>query len=158
MQKKYILDITPQTFIRTTANDRIFFRIPRQNLRAAGLKRLLRIERYNEYKLSVSAEAKRVRFKMPAVGAGITFYIPCPKTWSQKKKKEYHGSFMQSTPDLDNFLKALIDSLVSEDKHIAQYTYLAKRWVNFESGWIEILVDENAAMTSISPPPKDRRL
>src|SRR5215471_6510757 len=103
MQKKYILNITPQTFIRTTANDKVFFRIPRQFLRPSGLKRLLRIERYNEYKLSVSAEAKKQQFKMPATGAGITFYIPCPKTWSKKKKKELHGSFNQSTPDLDNY-------------------------------------------------------
>ena len=154
MVKKYILDVTPQTFIRTTVNDRIFFRIPRENLRPAGLKRLLRIERYNNYKLSVSAEAKRVQFKMPAVGAGITFFIPVPKTWSKKKKREYHGAFMQSTPDLDNFTKAFIDSLVSEDKYIAQYTYLAKRWVDFEEGWIEVVVDENAAMLQITPPAK----
>jgi Holliday junction resolvase RusA-like endonuclease len=91
---------------------------------------------------------------MPAVGAGITFFVPVPKTWSKKKKREYHGAFMQSTPDLDNFTKAFIDSLVSEDKYIAQYTYLAKRWVDFEEGWIEVIVDENAAMLQITPPAK----
>jgi Holliday junction resolvase RusA-like endonuclease len=155
MARKYILNITPQTFIRTTANDRIFFRIPRQHLRAAGLKRLLRIERYNEYKLSVSAEAKKQQFKMPATGAGITFYIPCPKTWSNKKKKELHGAFNQSTPDLDNYLKAFIDSLVSEDKYIAHYSYLAKRWVNFDTGWIEIVVDENEPFLNLQPPAKE---
>lgn len=156
MAKKYILNITPQTFIRTTSNDKVFFRIPRSKLFPSGLKRLLRIERYNEYKLSVSAEAKRVSFKMPATGAGITFYTPCPKTWSKKKRKQYHGTFNQSTPDLDNFLKAFIDSLVSEDKYISHYSHLAKRWVDFETGWIEVVIDESIEMQSqIQPPAKE---
>lgn len=156
MAKKYILNIAPQTFIRTTANDKIFFRIPRDKLFPPGLKRLLRIERYNNYKLCVSAEAKKLHFKMPATGAGITFYIPCPKTWSKKKRKQYHGAFNQSTPDLDNYLKALIDSLVSEDKYIAHYSHLAKRWVDFETGWIEIIVDDEAKMqVQIQPPAKE---
>lgn len=155
MQKKYILNVTPQTFIRTTANDRVFFRIPRRLLRPPGLKRLLRIERYNEYKIAVSAEAKRQQFKIPATGAGITFFIPCPKTWSAKKKKQYHGTFNQSTPDLDNYLKAFIDSLVSEDKYIAHYAYLEKRWVDFDSGWIEITIDEAVMqLVQIQPPAK----
>jgi Holliday junction resolvase RusA-like endonuclease len=155
MQRKYIFNVTPQTFIRTTVNDRIFFRIKREYLRPAGLKRLLRIERYNNYKLEIAAEAKKKQFKMPAIGAGITFFIPVPKSWSNKKKKQYHGSFNQSTPDLDNYLKALIDSLVSEDKYIAHYSYLAKRWVNFDIGWIEIIVDENETMLQIQPPAKE---
>jgi Holliday junction resolvase RusA-like endonuclease len=155
MCKKYIFDITPQTFIRTTANDKVFFRIPRQHLRPPGLKRLLRIERYNEYKLSIAAEAKHKHFKMPATGAGITFFIPCPQSWSNKKKVQYHGAFNQSTPDLDNYLKAFIDSLVSEDKFISHYSHLAKRWVNFTTGWIEIIVDENEPFLTLQPPAKE---
>lgn len=155
MVKKYILDVTPQTFIRTTANDRIFFRIPREKLHPPGLKRLLRIERYNNYKLDISAEAKRKHFTMPAAGAGFTFYIPLPKSWSKKKRKQYHGTFMQSTPDLDNYTKAVIDSLLSEDKYIAHYSYLCKRWVDFETGWIEIIVDDEVSMQcEIMPPAK----
>jgi Holliday junction resolvase RusA-like endonuclease len=104
--RKVILNITPQTHVRATQGDSIFFRIPRDKLRPAGLKRLLRLERYNNYKLDLSAEAKRKSFIMPPVGTSITFVIPVPPSWSKKKKKLYHGRFHQSKPDIDNLQKA----------------------------------------------------
>lgn len=51
-------------------------------------------------------------------------------------------TLMQNRPDLDNYLKALIDSLCSEDKYIAHYGELAKYWVDFEVGWIELTIQE----------------
>lgn len=60
----------------------------------------------------------------------------------------------QSTPDLDNLLKAAKDSLTSEDKYIAQYT-ACKRWVDFESGWIEITYDDTPCQITIQPPVKE---
>lgn len=154
MALKVTLNITPQTFIRTTTADRWFFRIPRDKLRPAGLKRLLRIERYNNYKIDLLAEAKRKHFTPPAQGASITFYIPCPRTWSKKKKKLYHGVFHQNTPDLDNLLKAWNDSLLSEDKFICHYHQICKRWVDNETGWIEVYISDPSEHT-ISPPTKE---
>jgi Holliday junction resolvase RusA-like endonuclease len=143
--ERFVLNVTPLTWVRVTSNDRIFFRIPRDKLRPSGLKRLLRIEKYNDYKLNVAAEAKRVGFVLPPVGAGVMFYVPVPKSWSKKKKRLAHGTFHGSRPDLKNLLSAWEDSLMSEDKEIAFYTYLGKRWVDDESGWIEI---------TITPPDK----
>lgn len=138
-QKKIILfNITPQTHVRATQGDKIFFRIPRHLLRPPGLKRLKRLERYNEYKLSLSALAKQAHFSFPEQGASITFFIPVSKSWSKKKKKLYHGTLHQEKPDLDNLLKALTDSLLTEDKKIAHYGELCKVWVDLEYGWIEI--------------------
>lgn len=136
-QKKYILEITPQTHVRATQGDRILFRIGKQKLRPAGLKRLLRLERYNEYKLSVSALAKQKKFEFPGYGASIKFFLPVPKTWKKYKKEQMHMRFNMARPDLDNLLKALKDSLLHEDKEIAHYE-AAKYWVNQEQGWIEI--------------------
>ena len=51
LKKKYILNITPQTNVRATQGDKIFFRIPREKLYKSGLARLQRLERYNEYKI-----------------------------------------------------------------------------------------------------------
>ena len=99
-QKKIILTLTPQTPISATQGDRIFFRIPREKLRATGLRRLERLEKYNNYKIELLAEAKRKQFTLPASGLHITFYFPCPKTWSKKKKKVHHGLLMQSRPDI----------------------------------------------------------
>jgi Holliday junction resolvase RusA-like endonuclease len=147
------LDITPQTHVRATQGDRLFFRIPRDKLRPAGLKRLLRLERYNQYKVDLRAEAKRKQFVVPPQGMSVHFFIPAPASWSGKKKKLYHGAFNQSTPDLDNYLKALIDSLVDEDKYICHYGELSKRWVDFPVGWIEIHLSEPSQVL-IPPPPK----
>lgn len=154
VNKKVILNITPQTFIRVVQGDSIFFRIPREQLRPQGLKRLLRIERYNNYKVDLLAEAKRNLFRMPPQGASICFFVPVPKSWSKKKKKQYHGTLHQSKPDLSNLLKCLEDALCEEDKYIAHYGELSKRWVYFEVGWIEITLQDPTEVL-IEPPPKE---
>lgn len=149
--KKIVLNISPRTWVRVTANDKIFFRIPREKLRPSGLKRLLRIEGYNDYKVSLSALAKEKNFTIPEQGCGITFFIPCPKTWSKKKKKLYHGTLHQSQPDLKNFLSSFEDSLCMEDKYIAHYAYLCKRWVDFPTGWIELTISEDIEHEVVKP-------
>lgn len=142
MQKKFILDITPVTWVRVTQNDRIFFKIPRDKLYPSGLKRLLRLEKYNEYKVGLLTVAKQKQFNIPPQGAGVTFFMPCPQSWSAKKKKRYHGTLNQSRPDLKNLLSAWEDALCIEDKYIGHYSYLCKRWVDNPTGWIEVVVSE----------------
>jgi Holliday junction resolvase RusA-like endonuclease len=153
MNKKIILNITPQTHVRATQGDSVFFRIPREKLRPSGLKRLMRLERYNKYKVDLGAEAKRKSFVMPPIGASITFVIPVPPSWSKKKKKLYHGRFHQSKPDIDNLQKAFLDSLMKEDKQIA-HLEVQKRWVDFESGWIEITLKDYEEILTL-PSPKE---
>lgn len=128
--------------MRVTANDRIFFRIPREKLRPSGLKRLLRIERYNEYKIDLLALTKQKMFTLPPQGLGVAFFVPCPKSWSKKKKKRYHGTLCQTRPDLKNYLTCFEDALFAEDKYIAHYSDLRKVWVDYPTGWIELTIDE----------------
>lgn len=139
--KKIILNITPQTHVRATQGDRVFFRIPRDKLYPSGLKRLLRLEKYNEYKISLSAEAKRMRFTFPPQGAFIKFFIPMPKTWRKFQRERMHFMLHQSKPDIDNLLKSTFDALFSEDKQIAHFE-AAKFWVDFPIGWIEVSIKE----------------
>ena len=141
MPKKIILNITPQTHVRATQGDSIFFRIPREKLRPSGLSRLMRLEKYNQYKIDLAAEAKRKQFILPPIGASITFFIPVPVSWSKKKKALHHGRFHQSKPDIDNLQKAFLDSLMAEDKQVA-HLEVQKRWVDFDLGWIEITSKE----------------
>lgn len=136
--KKIVFDITPQTAVRATQGDRVFFRIPREKLRPAGLKRLLRLEKYNDYKLSLSALAKTNRFSPPEQGGHLIFYIPVPKSWKDYKKKEMHMKLHQSKPDWDNLSKAFFDSLMSEDKYIADI-HVTKKWINADKGKIEFI-------------------
>ena len=134
--KKVIFKIDPQTHVRTTQNDRIFFRIPREKLHPPGLKRLLRIEKYNDYKVSLLAIAKSMRFSPPEQGGHLIFYISVPKTWKKYKKEEMHMKLHQTKPDWDNLAKAFFDAILKEDSHISDVR-VTKRWVNSESGWIE---------------------
>lgn len=140
MVKKYTFNISPQTNVRSTQGDRIYFRIPRDKLRAPGLKRLLRLERYNKYKIDLLALAKKQRFTHPEQGGHLIFYIPVPKSWRKYKKAEMHMKLHQSKPDWDNLAKAWGDSLLLEDKHIADIR-VTKKWTNSENGWIEFYCD-----------------
>lgn len=141
MQRKIVLKISPETHVRATQGDRIWFKIPRDKLRPAGLKRLMRLEKYNRYKISLLAEAKRNKFVMPEQGASITFYIPVSKSWKKWMKEKMHMQLHQEKPDIDNLYKAMGDSLLIEDKHIASVT-ITKRWVNQLTGWIEIIISD----------------
>lgn len=137
--KKIVLNITPLTHIRSTQGDRIFFRIPRHKLRPAGLARLKRLEKYNDYKASLLTLARKEGIKFPEQGLEINFYIPVPKTWSGWKKRHNHLKLHGQRPDLSNLLKAAEDALLKEDKFIAHYAGLSKRWVNQEQGYIEFI-------------------
>jgi Holliday junction resolvase RusA-like endonuclease len=140
VRKKYTLNITPQTNVRATQGDRIFFRIPREKLRPAGLSRLLRLEKYNDYKSSLSALVKQQRFTIPEQNVHMIFYIPVPKTWKEYKKNEMHMKLHQQKPDIDNLVKAVFDSIFTEDKYIADFR-ATKRWVNQPEGYIEFLIE-----------------
>jgi Holliday junction resolvase RusA-like endonuclease len=62
----------------------------------------------------------------PLEGIMVIFVIPMPKSWSEKKKLAMCGKPHKVRPDIDNFLKAILDCL-SEDKHIYQVV-MEKRW------------------------------
>lgn len=136
------MNITPQTHVRATQGDRIFFKIPRDKLRLPGLRRLQRLEKYNEYKVALLALAKEKRFELPFQGAAIKFCIPVPATWPKWKKAFMHGKLHCNKPDLSNLLKAAEDALFAEDKMIAHYSDLSKFWVDCETGWIEITIND----------------
>jgi len=51
-------------------------------------------------------------------GASVIFYVKMPKSWSEKKKEKMAGQPHQQTPDLDNYFKALADSIFENDSHI----------------------------------------
>ena len=55
---------------------------------------------------------------------------------------------------IDNILKAFFDALVSEDKFIANIT-ATKRWVDYETGWIECSIMDEPEFVPIQPPAKD---
>jgi Holliday junction resolvase RusA-like endonuclease len=137
--KKYILYITPETHVRATQSDKIFFQIPEDKLLPSGLRRKKRLMKYNNYKVALFEASREAGFIMPDFGARVTFYIPVSASWSNKKKLAHHMMPHQLKPDLDNLIKAMKDSIMQEDKGVWNYS-LSKRWVNDKTGYIEIIV------------------
>lgn len=136
--KKIRFDITPVSAMRTVQGDRVFFRIPRDKLRPAGLARLVRIERYNKYKIDLLSLAKQQRYVPAEQGMHIIFYMPVPKSWRDHKKKKMHMMLHSNRPDWDNLAKGFFDSLLVEDNKIADVR-VTKKWVNQEVGYIEVI-------------------
>ena len=83
---------------------------------------------------------EKKNFFFPEQGLEINFYIPTPKSWTKYKKKEMNGQLHKQRPDLSNLLKAIEDALLVEDKKIAHYHSISKRWVNSSHGYIELVI------------------
>lgn len=48
----------------------------------------------------------------------LTFVVPMPASWSKKKREQMNGRPHQQRPDIDNYLKSLMDAVLEEDSHI----------------------------------------
>ena len=68
--------------------------------------------------LNYFAFRDEVRLKkvfIPESNSHVTFVVPMPKKWSEKKKVEMDGKPHQQTPDVDNFCKGILDAVFEED-------------------------------------------
>lgn len=104
---------------------------PRQT-RSDRWKQRPAVMRYRSFKDEIRAN----RVSIPDSGARIVFVMPMPATWSKTKKMLMRGAPHQQTPDIDNLLKALLDSIFDNDSHIWD-VYAAKIWG--ETGMIKII-------------------
>lgn len=72
-------------------------------------------KRYADYKQVIGLyAASRMRgglIKGPISLPVITFYMPIPNSWSQKKKDAAIGQPHTKKPDIDNLIKGLFDAL-----------------------------------------------
>ena len=57
----------------------------------------------------------------------IRFEMPMPNSWSKKKKMKMHQKPHQQKPDIDNLVKAVLDSLFHDDSHVF-YINAFKTW------------------------------
>lgn len=73
-------------------------------------------------------EVRLRRVFVPESGAAITFVLPMPPSWSEKKKAAMDGEPHRQKPDIDNLLKALLDAIHKDDAHIHQIAGVSKRW------------------------------
>jgi Holliday junction resolvase RusA-like endonuclease len=104
---------------------------PRMTQRDKWKKRPV-VKRYHAFKDQV----REHRVVFPEFGARITFCIQMPESWSKKKKQIFDGIPHQQAPDIDNLLKALLDAIFEEDRHVWHIRMLKKVWGRV--GYIEI--------------------
>lgn len=97
------------------------------------------VVKYFAYKDELRREAKKYEF-VPSNPIMITFHVPMPKSWSDKKKKKMMLKPHTQKPDIDNFLKAYLDCLLDEDSHIYHLKDVMKVWDNI--GYLEITYEK----------------
>jgi len=70
-------------------------------------------KKYTQFKLDMIALTSEMHFAPfeGLLGVDIGFYIGMPKSWSKKKKKSKDGRYCDNNADVDNYLKAILDSL-----------------------------------------------
>ena len=51
-------------------------------------------------------------------GWHVIFYVPMPQSWSKKKKAVHYLRPHRQVPDVDNFLKGVLDAIYEDDAHI----------------------------------------
>ena len=77
------------------------------------------------------------------ISADMTFFVPMARSWSKKKKSLKNGQFCDNNADLDNYEKAILDSLngiyFKDDRQIVSQKS-QKIWA--ETGKIKIILRE----------------
>jgi len=68
----------------------------------------------------------------------VTFYVPMPSSWSAKKRLAMLGEPHQSKPDIDNFLKGLLDAVFEDDSAVWSI-WAEKRWRDTPGIYVEAL-------------------
>lgn len=105
-----LYNITPVTAPRMTGRD-VWLNPPREC-----------VAKYFNFRDKVKEAGIKI-----SSGARITFILPMAKSWSRKKMADHHKQPHMQTPDIDNLLKALLDSVFENDCHIHSL-YIEKRW------------------------------
>lgn len=72
------------------------------------------VARYFEFKRTLFHQAKSIGFILPP-RLEVVFLVPMPSSWSEKKKQRMNRMPVQTRPDIDNYVKAFMDSLAVED-------------------------------------------
>ena len=70
-------------------------------------------KKYTEFKAAMEI-AKSDIHCLPLednVYAKLDFFVQIPKSWSKKKKEAKNGKFCNNNADIDNYCKAIMDSL-----------------------------------------------
>jgi Holliday junction resolvase RusA-like endonuclease len=139
-----VFDVNPRPALRANKTTANLLRMPDSKLAQEGLARKRRIQATYEYYDNIRAIALEHGFELPDI-LNIIFFMPMPKSWSEKEKKKMEGTEHQQTPDLDNLIKGFKDALSyskvksekKNDSHVWCYLLQAKVWSR--TGYIYVI-------------------
>jgi|TARA_Y100000031_G_C8228709_1_gene389773 Holliday junction resolvase RusA-like endonuclease len=101
-----------------------------------------RYTKFREKMKALTGELETTPFEK-LVSVSVVFYIGMPKSWSKKKKKEKNKGFCDNNADLDNYQKAILDSLNGvlyiDDRQIVEI-FASKRYS--DKPFIELEIHE----------------
>jgi Holliday junction resolvase RusA-like endonuclease len=93
-----------------------------------------RTERYKEFRKELLMRARLADLRDLPPAIGFTFEIKMPKSWSQAKKNRMRGQIHQQKPDLDNLIKAVLDSFTYgrhlDDSYVGTFLFAQKIWAD----------------------------
>lgn len=111
---------------------------PRQSGRDAFKPRPCVI-RYRDWRDTVRAQTPKDLTNEPS-RVKVIFYLPFPKTYSQKKRAALRGQPHRLKPDHDNLGKALMDALFDNDQMIWDGHYV-KYWDDGNGARAVVMID-----------------
>lgn len=85
------------------------------------------VARYWAFKDELQRQAGQQDFELSGAFV-VVFYLPMPKSWSKRKRAEMMGLPHEATPDKDNLMKALSDSLLPSGDAVIWFDISAKVW------------------------------
>lgn len=90
---------------------------------------------YYEFKDAIQLQAKLENFELPD-SFRVVFAIPFPRSYGKSKRDELLGQPHQVKPDIDNYIKALMDCLKDSDADV-WHVDAQKIWTNGD-GFISV--------------------
>lgn len=106
-----------------------------RQVRSDAWRKRPRVMRYRAFRDQLRLLAEKCKLIIPDSNIHMRFHVSMPESWSKKKRAAKRGTPHQSTPDLDNLIKAFFDALLERDEQIFQYS-ADKVWA--DKGAIEI--------------------
>jgi Holliday junction resolvase RusA-like endonuclease len=136
----------------------------RFDIAPVGAPRLSRRDRWDPSPAARRYYAFRDHFTLLANAQGLTelppamafiFAVPMPASWSKREQAQHIGRMHQNKPDIDNMIKAVLDSLTygkgRDDAHLSTIIFAQKVWADHGAGSIHLYVpDEDAGDPSFT--------
>jgi len=118
------------------ANNWIFIKVdpvtaPRQSQRSRW-KPTLHELKYRAYRDELKLKFRAAQFQL-ADQVEMIFYLPMPKSWSKRRKKELDNKPARTSPkDTDNLAKAVLDAIFKDDRHV--WRLVATKYWSYDGG------------------------